>query len=350
MPKTLSTSNSRRWPWALILCVILLLIVEGFVRLNLSRILTLSDGIVAVRKQTLKNPESKYYDAIIVGDSRVLGINTKYISDQVSKALGTQQIFYNYAIPNHGIRAYYLFLKKFLQTHQPPKYIIFSSAPLGISGEWTVSEAQDSSTEIHYLTQLYSNRELRGVFPFWQRMGFNLNKLEQLSKLIAYRLRIKVGLGNPEQYFTKDKLEAIPRQEVEYNGAQIIVRNAPVGIDEMRRSPYYQFPIFPDAETVKWYGEFFALAQANNITVLICNMPIYQEILANRQVDGSNERYINVVDGWMREFDNLEILGSLLSAYELKYFSDWHHLNLEGIRQHSFVLADQLIEYLSKRE
>ena len=83
MLRILSIFNSKRIPYAFIFCLILLIGVEGAVRRNIYAFTSTSNTILLYKKNLVEHQQMKHYDALIMGDSRALGIHAKEISNIV---------------------------------------------------------------------------------------------------------------------------------------------------------------------------------------------------------------------------------------------------------------------------
>lgn len=322
------------------------MISEYVIILNIYKLKTLSDNTVEYKSYLINQNNRLTYNAIVFGDSRILSLNAKYISEKVSESSNKEFNLYNFSTPNHGIRSYYLLLKKYLKNHQKPDYIIFSSAPLNISGEWSLDNTHENIGFIHRMVQMYSLNEMVEVLPFKVFMTSICVKFERLSMLILYRARIKKAIRKPELHF-KDRMAFVLKSSRLYNGGIIFNRNKKLTQKEIRNSEYFDFPIEINDQMVYWYEKFFSLAENNGTRILIVNAPMHYEIIQNREADGSHDRYRQLLNRWQKKFDNIDILGSVFRGYELDYFNDWEHLNVRGTRKFTFEISDQLSRYLN---
>jgi hypothetical protein len=345
MPKILFTSSFDKMPKALLLCLALLTATEFAVGMNVTRLKTLSDSVIDYKSYLLNEGNSKKYDAVVFGDSRIMGLNAQYISEHVSGNLGRKFELYNFSIPNNGISTYYLLLKKYLKNQPAPRYILFSSAPVNLSGDWSVEKSVGRSEILHRMSQLYSLNELLEVLPVRMWVTALTVKAERLSFLLLYRGAVKKALVDPKNNFN-DVMTGAIRSCIRYNGGNIFSRNKAVTEQEIKSNKYYEWNLEVDENVDYWYQRFFSLAQEHGIKVLLINAPVYHDILQNGELNGTNQTYRQVVQRWQLKFDNIEVLGPLQQSYTIENFSDWQHVNVSGTRQFTFSVTDYLIDYL----
>jgi len=360
MPKILSIFNSKLTPKAFLLCLVFLSVTEFTVSQYENRLRPLSDSVMEYKSYLLNTQGNKRYDAVVFGDSRILSLNARYISEHVSEKLGRDFELYNFAVPNHGVSTYYLLLKKYLKNHPAPRHILFSSAPVNLSGDWSVEKSEGRSEALHRMCQLYSLKELSDVLPFRTMLKALTVKAERISFLVLYRGVIKKGLhkyykniikkgpANLNDYFI-DSMTTSIQACIKYNGGVIFERNKVVTEVEITANKYYNWILEIDHGMDFWYQKFFALAQENGIRVLIINAPVYHDILQNSERNGSNQTYRRAVERWQSKYSNIEVLGPLLQPYTIEHFNDWQHLNVPGTRQFTFSVTDYLTEYLKTR-
>ncbi len=342
---TSSIFNFKKLPKALVLCLILLALTEIYVQINVNRLRTPSHSALIYKQYRLENAIDGDLDMIIMGDSRFMGINAKWLEGDLSAALGRKFRVYNYAMLNHGIRAYVLLLRKYLRGHRPPKYILFGSAPLGITGEWAVDREPGRNQALHYLAQIYTLPEMWSVLPVRAWGTVLLVEMERLSKLVLYREAIKKAINRPE-YFFVDYLTPAIRFLDKNNGGLIIGGFVTLTDDDIRESKYFHTPLEVDPQMERWYREFFALAREHGITVLIANSPIAQVLYEEREANGSNERYERLVAAWQSDFDNVRVIPPLMQPYPVEDFKDWHHLNLEGTYKYIQGLLPEVVRQI----
>ncbi|MGE3982049.1 MAG: DUF1574 family protein [Candidatus Omnitrophota bacterium] len=325
------------------------------------RLRTSSDSVMEYKSYLLSEKGKKKIDAVVFGDSRIMSLNAQYVSEHVSNALGEKFELYNFSMPNHGVRAYYLLLQKYLRNHSAPQYILFSSAMINLSGDWGVRTSVGRSEMLHRLCQLYSLKELKEVLPFKTFLVALTVKAERMSFVVLYRALIKKLIFkvwkeiinnksvNLKHYFIDTMSETI-LSCARYNGGVIYVRNKKVTEEEIKHSKYYDSVLLIDEDMDYWYQKFFVLAREHGIKVLLVNAPVYRDIFQNNERNGNNQTYRQVVNQWQIKYDNVEVVGPLLQPYVLENFSDWQHLNVIGTRQFTFSVTDYLIEYLKHRD
>ncbi|MCA9402599.1 MAG: hypothetical protein KC897_02350 [Candidatus Omnitrophica bacterium] len=325
--------NFKRWPKALLLCLALLYLTELYVSRNVYKLRTPSLSALVYKQYRLEHGPALDHDMIIMGDSRYMGLNAKWFEEDLSAALGRNFSVYNYAMLNQGIRSYTLLLRKYLRRHRPPKYILFGSAPLAITGAWAAEKVPGRNESLHYLAQMYSLPELLGVFPVSEYGRLVTVKLERLFNLVLYRSAIKKAIKSPG-YFYKDYMTPAVRFLDKNNGGLIIGGFVAVTEDEVRASEFFDLPLKADPDMDYWYQEFFRVARENGITVLLANSPTTQILYDRREAIGSNEHYRQLVARWEHANSNLHTIPPLLQPYPINEFKDWHHLNLDGTNRY----------------
>ncbi|MBZ0165706.1 MAG: hypothetical protein K8I00_02790, partial [Candidatus Omnitrophica bacterium] len=206
---------------ALFWSLLLLLATEVFVTMNVHKLRPPSLSALIYKQYLMEEGRGTSYDMIIMGDSRFMGLNAKYISRELSREFGREYTVYNFALLNQGIRTYTLLLRKYLRNHMPPEYILFGSAPLGITGEWAADKEQGRNQALHYLGQLYSIPELFQALPPRSWGTVLAIKGERLSNLVLYRQAIQKAIDRPN-YFYKDYLTPAVRYLDKNNGGLII--------------------------------------------------------------------------------------------------------------------------------
>lgn len=341
--------------------MVFLLVTEFSVSRVVNRLRTSSDSVMEYKSYLLSGKGKKKYDAVVFGDSRIMSLNAQYVSEHVSNALGKKFELYNFSMPNHGVRTYYLLLQKYLRNHPAPRYILFSSAAINLSGDWGVRASVGRSEILHRLCQLYSLKELKEVLPFKTFLMALTVKAERLSYIVLYRAIIKKSVFKVwkeiinkkpvdlKHFFTDTMSETI-LSCARYNGGVIYVRNKKVTEEEIIHSKYYDSVLIIDEDMDYWYQKFFALAHEHGIEVLLVNAPVYRDIFQNNERNGNNQTYRQVVNRWQIKYDNIEVAGPLLQPYVLENFSDWQHLNVIGTRQFPFSVTDDLLEYLKRQD
>lgn len=358
MPRISSIFNFKKWPLAFIGCLLLLLIAESLTRFYLPYLYTHSDIVIAYKKDLIETSwEGKdSINGIIMGDSRILGLHAKEISEAVSKASAEKgksrrsYHFFNYSFPNHGVRSYYLLLKKYLYFNPKPEIIIFSSSPYALTRHWNLkTKDQLNSKDFHRFVSLFSIQECAEVFSSRNLTKAMAIKLEHQSMLVAYRKRIQLWFQNPSDF--KDKRAWLKRSITKSNGGALIGRNIPSTSKDVMNSEYYVNYFDPEKDSILWYQNFFALAQKNNVKIIVLNAPLPAALYHKREASGENKKYIKLMEKFKSEFNNIILLNPLIEGYELNYFSDTHHLNKNGFKKFSKESRERLTEaILSKME
>jgi len=349
MGRILSIFNFRRWPWACVMCVAFLLIAEGVARRAVDCLATPSDVIIRYKEKILngRNPSGVTPNIIIMGDSRVLGLHARELSQELSARLGREISVYNYAFPNHGVRGYHLLLKHYLRHHPRPEAIVFYSSPFAITGAWNLDDERAiEDRDLFRFISIYSLRECLAVLPPHVFLRALRMKAERLSVLIAYRARILAALHREQGFH--DKGPWVERSFAKSWGGAIIVRNKAADEGEVSRSEYYQTALEPDPAAIEWFARFFALAREHGIPVVIANAPLVASVFEKRQSNGANRRYAAVMEDFPLRFDNVVLTDPLLEGWDISFFSDAHHLNREGFRRFSFEAAAPIADVLER--
>jgi hypothetical protein len=142
MLRILSIFNSKKTPCAFILCLLILIGVEVMVRRNVYAFTSSSNTILLYKKNLVKNKQFKNYNALIMGDSRALGMQAKEISEIVSAETGGDYQFFNYSFPQSGVQNHFLLLKNYLKHQKAPKLIVLISSPIVLTGEWNLQHLE----------------------------------------------------------------------------------------------------------------------------------------------------------------------------------------------------------------
>lgn len=345
----LSIFNSNKIPKALLLCLVLFLGTEAYVHQIAHKLRTPSLSALIYKQYRMESAQNVRHDMIVMGDSRFMGLNAKWLQDDLSAAMNRPFTVYNYAMLNQGIRSYTLLLRKYLKNHPAPQYILFGSAPMGITGEWAADKEPGRNRAMHYLGQMYSLPEMLSVLPIRSYGTAVAVEIERLSKLVLYRDAIKKAINRPE-YFYKDYLTPAVRFLNKNNGGLIIGGFVPITEDHVRESKYFHMPLDVDPEMDYWYRQFFQLAKDNGITILLANSPIAQVLYDERENNGSHDQYAEAVSAWQQEYSNLIVVPPLLQSHPVEDFKDWHHLNLEGTYKYIDNLLPTVVNIVQQNE
>lgn len=331
MRRISSIFSSKKLPLAFIICLLLLSGVEILVRFNLYALASFSNALLLYKNNFIKSQELKGINALIMGDSRALGIHAKEISDYVTAESKEDFQFFNYSYPQSGVESYYLLLKDYMKYHNTPKLIIFIVSPITLTGEVNFKHLEKPyAVPLYNFTYLFSAVDSIKYLPRQAVSKALLIKLENNVKFIAYRGRIKELITHPESY--SDKSNLLQRSIQLSNGGNLIVRNILPTQKEIENSVFFKKVFVLDDYSIHWYEEFFQLAKENNIKIIVLNAPLIKSIFENRQKNGSNQIYINKMKSFKQQFDHIYLTDPLIIPYEMNYFSDDQHLNRDGYK------------------
>lgn len=349
--KMVRTKNSlsiflNKAPWALLICLALLLITESFIRKNVQAIVGLEDSLFIQRKSHLNGPKKLDYDGILIGDSRIIGINAKLISQTFSDTLKEDHNFHNFSLLYSDIRAHYILLKNYLEKHKKPQYIIFSSMPEATFNGWNIIyEMYNKHTHIYRFGTTFPLKDIYLTLPFRDFLKFIPIKTEGLSELFTYRGFIYSILVGKRRL----QLEAqsyLNRSIDQKNGGVILGNTGHVTQKSIKRSLIYAQSTTMNENSVLWLEKFFQLAQENNIQVIMFNMPLLSSIYDQRMDNGFNKKYLNLLNELLKKYKNVTFIGPKIRTYDQKYFDDFSHLNTKGFDRFDKELNDILKQYL----
>lgn len=329
-------------PVMLIAALVLALGLELLFRHYAVYIRSFSDNVILYKKEFVERQKNLRYDALLMGDSRVMGVDARLLSDALTQAKGRDFVVYNFALPNHDVRGHYLFLKKYLVRHQPPPVILFSAAPPTWGADWNIRrQTRRMSAEVHRFCLLYSWGEAWSSLPLqlWPRIV--LAKLERLSFLLTYRQSIQYFLQHIRQ---RRILPPVKDLVLGRNGGVNFGTGIPPAETEVMASDYYQKVFAEDEDSVAWLERFFELAWEHDIKVICFNAPLPQIIFADRASD--LRRYEQTLQRITAKHPNVLLLTPIVEGYDLHYFRDVQHLNGPGFKIFSMELARRLAAVL----
>jgi len=318
---------------------------EFIARAYAPAIRSFADSTILYKKSLLEGKQQLDFDGIFIGDSRILGVDAKLISNMVLKEQNKNYEFYNFSLPDHGVRGYYLFLKKYLERHKRPEFVFFATAPIGLTGKWNIVKNDKSmSAQLHRFCLLFSVKDYYEVFPFKFFIRATLAKIERISFFIAYRRMIRDFLEN----FDSARMNKPTLEQVTWNrnGGVNFGTGEPPSEEQVKSVAYYQMKFEVDKDTLYWYKKFFSLAEDQEIKVIIFNAPLMDVIYDKRQGDGTNQQYEKMIRIWQSEFKNISVMEPLLEPYDRKYFKDAQHLNGRGFQVFNHWLGEKFIQLL----
>ncbi|MCD4779711.1 MAG: hypothetical protein K8S27_04075 [Candidatus Omnitrophica bacterium] len=324
--------NFKSLPLAYIFCLFLFIVAENGVHHYRMHILPISDRIIVYKGRMLNKIKPVNFDALLIGDSRLLGVDAKIIGDLIQQEKKKTFRCYNLSIPDSGIPAYYLILKKYLEDHkgQPPKWIFLSTSSSGLMRNHEDRARQDI---YHRFALLFPYSEGIKVVPIRDWLKYSIVKLESNSTMISFRKRIRDIFMNRELLDQK----IVPICKAAYNrhgGIMQGSQNEPIPDWVFEDTDYFRNTDFEvDAHTEKWLRQFFELTARHGIQVGMFNMPMAQVIVENRNKKGFYQAFQAKVDDWQHKYPHVHFIGPPDIVYENKFFLDQHHLGGYGFQQ-----------------
>lgn len=337
----------KRLPLGMFLCLMLLIVSEAGVRAVEKNFWTHTHGVIDHKRRVLTSSDRKNYNALVLGDSQILRLDAKHVSEQLTKNLGRTFNVYNFAIQNHGVETYPLLLQKYLDYHHPPEYIFLSIPPLALTGEWSSKNTGEVSRSLYFMSDLYSIPEVFGMLPWRDYLRFSLVEIESLSSLVRYRLQLRESIRH-NQWDLHVRIEEQEKSLSKYNGGTLIQRPSRMSIDEVRQLDYYDASIELDPYTLEIYHKVCRIAEKYDVKVLVTNVPILDEIVANREKSLSNQRYKQFIYSLVNRYEHVSYVEPIIRPYDYKYFEDWHHLTADGVEKFTHALVDDLSAFLNQ--
>lgn len=347
MEKNSFIFNFKKFPKAFFIALLLLLITEIICRYNTPYIINPGDYVLLYKERHLKLKDKSDYNAILLGDSRAMGIDTNYISKNIQLKLKKDFLIYNYAIPGFGVQGYYLLLKKYLKYNKKPEYIFLSTRPLLLAGHVNI-EKRSAREHKHRFFLFFSIPEYFKItsFPFFIKT-LHL-KIERFSYLLMYRSNLKKLY---EQYYHSKKIK--PRIKlglIENQGGGYpysLGKKSNINDERIKESYTWKEDFYVDIDAMNWFEKLFNLAEENQIKVIIFNMPLVAPVFEKREKNGSNLRYKELLLTLEEKYKNITLLRPILESYETTYFSDPSHLNTEGNERFKTILFDKISDIIS---
>jgi hypothetical protein len=334
----------RKLPSACVLCLLFLLLSEGFVRYHWSQYLPTADYVLLHKKKHWEDVRNPDYDGIILGDSLSHGLDPRVIGGIIARETGQAFSLYNYSFPHADVRSYYLVLRKYLSLGKRPRVIFFESMPLAMHGAWKMTRnPKGLPDECHRFFSLFSPWDYAAVVP--ARFLFQTWKmaLERASFLLTYRayicdyLRYRVLTRHPRM---------MERAELDTQGRALMNVERKVAPEEIRNWFNYQMEFSADGDTLGWYQRFFALAREYDIRIMIFNTPFIDEVFQKREKNGFHRQYQQVMTALVQGFDNVTILQPVCESFDQRYFLDPSHMNDQGNELFSSILGNRLAQHL----
>lgn len=329
MRKNLFIFNFKDFPTGFLIAILLLVGAEVLARAHSSLFIPLADQLMLYKKDHMMQPQKPYANAVIIGDSRGMGLDARLISGQLSKELQRPFQVYNYTVPGFGVQGYFLFLEKYLKYNRKPETIFLCTRPLMLTGDDFLGKKANYSHK-HRFFAFFSMEEYRKVVSpgfFWTSLPL---ALRERSILITYRASIKavlvrvlLGQYKPPKADQEALIESM-------NGGYPLEGVRLVGDKDIQQSLAGQEGFKLDQDALYWYEKFLQLAQNNGVPVVVFNLPFIVDVFAKGQRDGSNDRYRALMRAIKKHYAHLRLVEPLLESYDRKYYADVDHLNVAG--------------------
>ncbi|MBZ0165705.1 MAG: DUF1574 domain-containing protein [Candidatus Omnitrophica bacterium] len=287
-------------------------------------------NLIHIKRLMMDQAAAANMDMIILGDSRVLGVDARYMSDRLSRDFGRHFLVYNFAMPNQGVRSYQIFLQKYLKKGNPPKYVMFSSAPFAITGLYALEKHKDSRDLLYRMMHMYNMREVIGKLPWKVSLRLLGLKIEGLIHIVHYRKAIREGIRGAGN-FQHDYFDEMARYVWATNGAYQLNNFSRIPREMILQSGYYNIPLNLDADMDKEYRKFFELSRRHGIIVFLITAPINEIIYDKREKLNENDYYRGVLAQWAAEYPNIRIVEPSLRSYPAEDFTDTQHMNPRGV-------------------
>ncbi len=336
----LSIFNFKKIPWGVLTILGLLLLSEVYARSIADSVRTFSDRII-LHKMKIVRQDNKDFDALIMGDSRLLGINAKRMSKVFSKRKGKPYSVYNFSFPQADVRAYYLFLSRYLKDHPSPETVYFSVDPESFTGEDNfVREGSSMSTKLHRFCLMFSFKEGLRVYPLKQALHMLIGETERISFLYTYRRmirdQIEKGLLFEKDFVFKDTL-------ITRNGGVLFGRLNRVLPLKKEDAPAEKKIFVPDEDSLFWLKKFFQLTQQKKINLVYFDVPRqdqeYHETTEAEFYDG----YRALIKALADQYENMRIAPPVQSRVTRRMYIDSRHLDGKGFEVYENVLFEVLL-------
>ena len=321
----------------------LLIITECLVRNFSWCIIPHKDLTVLDAKSFISEKHQKYYEGILLGDSRAFFVDMNAISESALKATGRKFNFYKLSMPHSDIRSYYLMLRKYLSHNKAPEVILFSTMPASVFDGWDIAKGIGYNSVTHTFCLLFSIKDFFEVLPIRSIMQIITPEIEHSFFLITYRSYLNAFSFNhcKAGKIVKNKL-------VMHNEFDRRLLFAPEKSIKLDVFPFKQ-SILVDKDSLWWYKRFLELAKEHKIKVVQFNTPLTDSLYEHRQGNGFNACYKRLLDDLQSEFNNFTVLSPVLTSYNETLFFDYYHLNVEGFNIFNKELSASIYLYFTNQ-
>ncbi|MFH1768938.1 MAG: DUF1574 family protein [Candidatus Omnitrophota bacterium] len=346
MEKNLFISSFKKMPKALLIAILFLFATEIVCRQNIRYIVNIGDYVLIYKRKHLTVKDKPYCDAIIIGDSRAMGINAKYVSTFVSQGLRRNFRIYNYSTPGFGVQGYYLLLKKYLKDNKKPKYLFFATRPVLLMGDADVEKKSNLGHRHRFFLFFSMADYIQSLSPVFFLKTLCL-ELERYSYLVTYRREIKnLFLQYVDEFKIKPKVSRDLIEE-RWGGYPYSLGRKAIPEGQSIDGFDYQQDFYVDPNALCWYEKFLELAGENQIKVVIFNLPIIEEFYDKHEKDGSNKKYKETIVNIADKYNHTVVLAPVLEPLQRKYFSDPGHLSELGLKEFDEVLARRILDFIA---
>lgn len=325
MEKNLSTSNSRPWPWAFMIAVIGIVIIECLVvRFDDNFYYPPFNNLRMKVKNEISQAKGQSFDVVIVGDSyNLTALDPKLVTNDV----GLSAFNYSTFAVNSVITSYVLLRNELRKDGAKPKYLIVGY--------------------LDYIPQM-SKKYIQEKYAH-TLFDFKKGNLDVFTKEfgLAMGLKFMIPTLKHQGYFLLnakptplDKIQSVKDSVYQKNGfyewhtQRVFDGNIDyINTDE----EFYVTPYFE-----KYLKKILALAEQHNMKVLYIMPTVVPELDQRLSVAGRRAAYMQYLQRLAEEFPQMDIMYPALLLSDPNLYTDQDHLNHAG----SKVLCQMVREWL----
>jgi len=263
------------------------------------------------------------YDILFLGSSRVhLGIDPAII-DSVCKVNS-----YNGGIDGAGIFEFKMIFLAYLENHPPPKYLVLTLDLHSFA----------SSNSLFNYPEYFSFLKNTVINNYLNECGYSTLKV----KLFPF-LEMSDYDDNTKGYFIKGLLgqNEIPVGDFEYKGYLSNSENYISPIQPI--PPLDTLEVSPIARN--YLADIFQICKDKNIQVILAYSPSYDHKI--EQHHSNTAKIFSMIDSFAVSNKSIFLRGDNLElCSNPKLFANAGHLNKEGGREYSLILAEEINEIM----
>ncbi len=313
MAKSSSTSNSNRWPWAFLIAVGVIILIECLVvRFDEHFYYPPFNNLRMKVKNEISRADDRHFDVLILGDSYNLTALDPHV---VTK--GTELSAFNYStFAVNSVITSYVLLKNSLQKKGPkPRHVIIgyldyipqmSREEIRKKYSHTLFDFKEGNISV-FTAEFGPAMGLKFLIPSLKHQGyFLLNaKPTPLEKIRTVRQSVYDNNG-----FYEWHTDRVFDGNIAY-----------INTDD----PFYVTPYFD-----KYIRKILRLAADNDMRVLYVMPTVVPQLDARLTAAGRRAAYMAYLRNLKKEFPNMDIMypGMVLSDPQL--YTDQDHLNRRG--------------------